>query len=50
MHILVLLKFTPLEFETVFVTACYRAVTMLKFTPLEFETAELDITKPVDIS
>ena len=34
-----LLKFTPLEFETIgfFVCICHRAE--LKFTPLEFETA-----------
>ena len=32
------LKFTPLEFETVFLIHLVRAVKELKFTPLEFET------------
>ena len=38
MHILVLLKFTPLEFETL--RRYYDQIWLyaLKFTPLEFET------------
>ena len=38
MHILVLLKFTPLEFETHRKTALSARNELLKFTPLEFET------------
>ena len=38
MHILVLLKFTPLEFETVKRSRNCSVRTQLKFTPLEFET------------
>ena len=38
MYILVLLKFTPLEFETIFVSYNKNMKTKLKFTPLEFET------------
>ena len=38
MHILVLLKFTPLEFETLRYTLAPRRRVRLKFTPLEFET------------
>ena len=37
MHILVLLKFTPLEFETEVESTTGNEV-VLKFTPLEFET------------
>ena len=38
MHILVLLKFTPLEFETGCKYQGALAKVKLKFTPLEFET------------
>ena len=38
MHILVLLKFTPLEFETVSQAPRGGENGKLKFTPLEFET------------
>ena len=38
MHILVLLKFVPLEFETLLDIYTLRARNLLKFTPLEFET------------
>ena len=38
MHILVLLKFTPLEFETNLDKARHTEFRALKFTPLEFET------------
>ena len=46
MYILVLLKFTPLEFETVFVRNRLQQVYMLKFTPLEFETYKVFDSKP----
>ena len=39
MYILVLLKFTPLEFETIAAVYFIAAYFGLKFTPLEFETA-----------
>ena len=39
MYILVLLKFTPLEFETLFAVKQQSLNLLLKFTPLEFETA-----------
>ena len=39
MYILVLLKFTPLEFETNSFVNHDEDVKMLKFTPLEFETS-----------
>ncbi len=39
MYILVLLKFTPLEFETEPIPAFYDGYYLLKFTPLEFETS-----------
>ena len=35
-----MLKFTPLEFETVLTTKCEYAKLKLKFTPLEFETSK----------
>ena len=38
MHILVLLKFTPLEFETEDDVTTPPIDDLLKFTPLEFET------------
>ena len=38
MHILVLLKFTPLEFETQDKMLEQKTKEVLKFTPLEFET------------
>ena len=38
MYILVLLKFTPLEFETQKVNDTLVQAKELKFTPLEFET------------
>ena len=38
MYILVLLKFTPLEFETLEIRHYTPHVVELKFTPLEFET------------
>ena len=38
MHILVLLKFTPLEFETMITYVVGSPGSGLKFTPLEFET------------
>ena len=38
MYILVLLKFTPLEFETRRLVVGLWNVKVLKFTPLEFET------------
>ena len=38
MHILVLLKFTPLEFETQDLRKSWNSLLKLKFTPLEFET------------
>ena len=38
MYILVLLKFTPLEFETQLCAGGKNARRWLKFTPLEFET------------
>ena len=38
MYILVLLNFTPLEFETKAGLACPRPSSLLNFTPLEFET------------
>ena len=38
MHILVLLKFTPLEFETLELVYQKQEKKRLKFTPLEFET------------
>ena len=38
MHILVLLKFTPLEFETIENIISFKSKIKLKFTPLEFET------------
>ena len=38
MYILVLLKFTPLEFETTIGASGRGVFTGLKFTPLEFET------------
>jgi len=41
MHILVLLKFTPLEFETKDFVKDIFARKKLKFTPLEFETGWL---------
>ena len=40
MHILVLLKFTPLEFETKIRQQRWARLILLKFTPLEFETCE----------
>ena len=40
MYILVLLKFTPLEFETMDITISHFSIHLLKFTPLEFETFE----------
>ena len=40
MHILVLLKFTPLEFETLKQSIIKGIIIKLKFTPLEFETSE----------
>ena len=40
MHILVLLKFTPLEFETLYKNQTLQTLTALKFTPLEFETTK----------
>ena len=39
MHILVLLKFTPLEFETNDLAERKLSAARLKFTPLEFETS-----------
>ena len=38
MYILVLLKFTPLEFETICILFGLSSIIRLKFTPLEFET------------
>ena len=38
MYILVLLKFTPLEFETISKVTDAELNERLKFTPLEFET------------
>ena len=38
MYILVLLKFTPLEFETSVMANIDCEQALLKFTPLEFET------------
>ena len=38
MYILVLLKFTPLEFETLYFLDKENKDAVLKFTPLEFET------------
>ena len=38
MYILVLLKFTPLEFETRIAAFHVKFIKLLKFTPLEFET------------
>ena len=35
MHILVLLKFTPLEFETIWCKVFVFCLALLKFTPLE---------------
>ena len=40
MYILVLLKFTPLEFETDYQNKIIEQKTKLKFTPLEFETTK----------
>ena len=39
MYILVLLKFTPLEFETRYIPKLGYNFIALKFTPLEFETS-----------
>ena len=45
MYILVLLKFTPLEFETSLSFDDFLCLQLLKFTPLEFETHVLHRVK-----
>ena len=41
MFLYFVLKFTPLEFETIFFIGLMSLAAKLKFTPLEFETLEL---------
>ena len=45
MYILVLLKFTPLEFETTSICKITISFALLKFTPLEFETVLWGVKK-----